>query len=1432
MLKMKKLNILALFFGMLLFGGLISPNSISAQITGLSTLNVCPGDSILVFGDGFATTDSMTVDGVHAYFTCDVDRDSSCFGSGDTMLIIIPFGPAYGVTATLQRYENGAQGSFTLNVCQGLVPDTVCHGDTARIFFDFSPPNTIDSIEIDNIVFYDQTTGIPAFPNVQSGDSVAVMVIDPSLAEGGVVNVDVKRGPTSGTNLTYPMFIKYLNGAYFDYGQTHICSDSTGVFPSVIPQAPGTFVSTPSGIIVNAATGEIDPNLATPPYNYFIQFIADEAYSCTPSHSVNLYVAPIADAGFTYPDSILCSNDTLRTPTIDFSGGVFNAVGLSPTFLNATTGEIPTNAPIGLYMIYYTQGAGTQCEKQDSFQMRIGETPTVSFSYNTACFGSGVDPVPILGGGFTFGGTFSDVSTLLTIDDVNGIIDIDSVPTSAPYTIEYTIDTNSCFASHSTVITIDPPGNSNILYNLPEYCVDSNATADPSLGTLGGTFSFIPAIPGDTIVFDSLGRIDLTPGVTDTGTFSIIYRVDPPTVTCPNSDTTVISIVEAPDPSFSYASSVYCQLDPDPLPGSVSAAGGFFDELTNNVQIDSSNGSIDLSASIAGGPYVVQYTVTAGTCIETGFFNITVVDSFDAGFFYSQGTSICRTNTNPVPTVTGDGGGVFSGNSTNISVNDSTGMIYLDSSVAGPHMVYYSVGIGACAGLDSFPIIIEEPPTVDIEYPNNIACTDSGNPLPTVVTGPTGGTFSEPLGYVNFNGSNGRINVNTSTVGGPYIIYYETPGTCTSIALDTVTIMVPAPAGFMFTDTAYCPSDNDPVPVVTGLGGGTWSASDSISWVIPGGVDIGRVDLSQSADDSTHFIYYTSPGPCPSLDSATIKILPGGVAGFRYPGSNYCTSDTVNPFPQLDDPGSGGTFTALDPGIVVVDSTGEVKIDSTIPGVFTIRYTVGGGSFGCEDVAFASIEIGLADTSAITYDTLSMLPPHFCENAVDPFPELIGAPGGIYQSADTNNPVIFVNDATGQVDVSVTGASPDPFTVTYRIGNNCAGLDATAQFYIDPVDTADFYYENVFGDTVTSFCNSEMNPLAVISSSSGGVFVKAADSVNVDLDSLTGMINLLGSQTGTYNIFHRTLDTLTGCRDTAQVQIDINPDPAVSLRTNLKDSVICDGSVVKLTALGGNPRVDCYNFEIKFSGDSTWTPYQLNCGELTGNILDTTGIPLGLNELRITLENSFGCTTAESLFVQVNPIPQGQLLRLDSVISGREQVLAIVESGSDNTKFAWNLKGIGDVRPEFESGFTGILQAGDTAEIRTTRVVTTNDRNPSEIRVSVYPTSGGCVGEVVTDTLRIIPNGQDFFIPEVITPNGNGQNDYWVIQWNQKIHPSEYYIQVFNRMGGMVYELERLDNFWYGGGLPDGIYWWILRKRSDNEAVQKGGLKILREGTN
>jgi gliding motility-associated-like protein len=82
----------------------------------------------------------------------------------------------------------------------------------------------------------------------------------------------------------------------------------------------------------------------------------------------------------------------------------------------------------------------------------------------------------------------------------------------------------------------------------------------------------------------------------------------------------------------------------------------------------------------------------------------------------------------------------------------------------------------------------------------------------------------------------------------------------------------------------------------------------------------------------------------------------------------------------------------------------------------------------------------------------------------------------------------------------------------------------------------------------------------------------------------------------------------------------------------------------------------------------------------------------------------------------------------------------------------------------------------------------------------------------------------DCFVPNGITPNGDGANDALEIPClNNNAHPNNN-IMIFNRWGDKVYEESGYENDWYGtyndNTLPAGTYFYILMIEPGSESIQ------------
>jgi gliding motility-associated-like protein len=84
------------------------------------------------------------------------------------------------------------------------------------------------------------------------------------------------------------------------------------------------------------------------------------------------------------------------------------------------------------------------------------------------------------------------------------------------------------------------------------------------------------------------------------------------------------------------------------------------------------------------------------------------------------------------------------------------------------------------------------------------------------------------------------------------------------------------------------------------------------------------------------------------------------------------------------------------------------------------------------------------------------------------------------------------------------------------------------------------------------------------------------------------------------------------------------------------------------------------------------------------------------------------------------------------------------------------------------------------------------------------------------------------FIPNIFTPNGNGDNDSFVIRGLEDFANST--LQVYNRWGNLVYESDNYKNNWKADDLAEGTYFFILGVNTvDGMDYHQGDVTILRK---
>jgi len=102
-------------------------------------------------------------------------------------------------------------------------------------------------------------------------------------------------------------------------------------------------------------------------------------------------------------------------------------------------------------------------------------------------------------------------------------------------------------------------------------------------------------------------------------------------------------------------------------------------------------------------------------------------------------------------------------------------------------------------------------------------------------------------------------------------------------------------------------------------------------------------------------------------------------------------------------------------------------------------------------------------------------------------------------------------------------------------------------------------------------------------------------------------------------------------------------------------------------------------------------------------------------------------------------------------------------------------------------------------------------------------------GAVVID-LMLDPLDPGVYVPDGITPNGDGVNDNLVIEGIENHEENE--LLIFDRWGNLVFHASPYKNSWDGNynneGLPEGAYYYVLKTDVTNKKTLKGRVYIIR----
>jgi gliding motility-associated-like protein len=870
--------------------------------------------------------------------------------------------------------------------------------------------------------------------------------------------------------------------------------------------------------------------------------------------------------------------------------------------------------------------------------------------------------------------------------------------------------------------------------------------------------------------------------------------------------------------------------------------------------------------------------VTNGVCpSDTSTLDSVVVDPVSVGGTLAPATLLlCSGNNSGTITLSGQTGNVIrweystDNGSSWISIsNTATTQSYTNIPTSTIYRALVQSGVCSTVYSSSTLITVDQPSVGGTLYGSSTVCSGSNSGVLTLVgavgvisnweSSSDGGITWTPI--ANTTTSNNFLNLTDTTL---YRVLV-TNGVCPSDTSTLVTILVDEPSvgGFVTLDDTVCSGANSGTLTLSGHTGvvNSWefSTDGGITWL-----SISNNTTSQGYFNLTQTTRYRATvknGVCnPIPSSVAIITVDVPATGGSIAGSTTVCS-TANSG-ALNLVGSSGTLvsweTSTDGGLTwtpngnttttenytnLTDTTwyraivtsGTCGNDTSLVGMITVDPATVGGILASNDTVCSGLNgdtirlsgytgtvlrweysfdggnnwIAVSNNSdSLIYSNLTITTLYRAVvqsgtcvslySSVDTITVTPATVAGVISGATstcegTGNGTLTLNNQVGNVidwesstDGGLTWVSLGNTTTSqawsnlsdttwYRaiVGGSCVS-DTTAPvtIIVHPKPVAAFSVADVCQGIASVFVNTT-------TVGSGNIQFQTWDFGDNDA-SVTGNPTHNYATAGLYSV-SLIVVTNQSCADTATGTALVNALPNTSI-TVAGNTILCLGDSVALS-VGAN-----INYTYLWNTGDTLNTTQANASAFyTITITDTTTGCMAMDSVEITVAPG----------VPVNAGP-------DTTISAGTSIML---QGTGSGNLVWS--------PSIGLSDPFIANPIATPPYSIVYVLSSND-------------PGGCTStDSVTVTLR---NDFNVIVSNMITANGDGHNDTWVIQH------IEYYpdnkVTVYNRNGMVVFEADDYLNGWtgtYNGDqLPDGTYYYVIQITGSEEVIQ-GAVTIISE---
>ncbi len=1093
---------------------------------------------------------------------------------------------------------------------------------------------------------------------------------------------------------------------------------------------------------------------------------------------VSINILPIVDAGSNVD---LCEGDTTQfnasgaidytwSPNINLSSLSINNPLASP---NDTTQYIVTGTDIN------------GCVNLDSLTVFVHEIPDIDAGEDIwLCPGD----VGNMLATSSFAGNY-DWLPITDLSDPSIANPIASPSDTTEYTVTIT-DTFNCFNSDTVIVFVSPSvptdaGNDTTICEGDTITIGGNPTA------FGGTtYSWTPS----NLVDDASSSNPLAFPTTTTW-----FYVETGNDTCVGIDSVLITV--------------------NPLPNV--NAGTDFDICINDTSSLSATGAVDylwnatttMDDNTIANPSIYPTTTTdyevMGTdalgCVNWDTITITVnnLPMVDAGI----DTSLCINDTIQLAA---NGAVNYTWTPVSFIQNENTGTPNVFPTAT---MYYYVEGVDAnlCTNIDSVLVTVNTLPLVSAGLDDAICIGDS--------------IQLEATGASIYNWTDGT-NLNDTTIFNPYatnttdesfIVIGEDANGC--INSDTVDILVNAlPLVSAGLDVQICINDSTQLSA-SGAINYIWNNSSTLSDDAIGN------PYAIPTDTTTYTVTGTDLNNCMNTDLVIVIVNPLPIVSAGV-DTSLCINDSImltgigaannswTPVANIDDentltptifPTSTGYFV-----LTTTDSNSCVNSDSTLVTVNTLPPV----DLGPNMEMCIGDSIQLEATGALTYnwtdgtnlsDTTIFNP--FANNTSDETFIVFGEDVNGCVNSDTIDVIINalpIVDAGSDVQICI-GDSIElngSGAVDYLWDNNTSlTSDNISNPIAFPTDTTQYI---VIGTDVNNCINSDsvvvvVNPLPIIDAG------QDQDICNGDITPLlvTGADTYIWSPSNSLD--DANIANPNANPDTTQTYIVIATDTNMCVNSDtvtinvfrintIPDTALCLGDSVQLDVFGSPGTV--YN----------WTPNT----ELSDNtIANPWATPSATTTYTVSVADNAGCNDQAEVIVSILTIPTTSFTyEVEPACEG--VYIELTNTSTDADSYVWTFNNDSTTTEEHPSV---IFDYG------------------SEYLIALEGTNlNGCFsGSTALDLADSFDEYYSIRIPNVFTPNGDGDNDIFSVEIPGKL-ASCLDLNIYNRWGQLIYKSYGNVVSWDGHTpdgtkVPDGSYFYTIEIK---DKTYKGHINIFR----